>query len=273
MTEVISYRSDWRTNPFAVLPSISAKLPSQKTVALDRVGPVMDEDIEAPGVEAQRRRRDRPDHSRSSVIEACRSALGLPEHPTPGSGDSRLGRDAIRLRTGPACDRARVWCGSNNSPLWERRPLGRPFWPSNHPASASSANATRGVSMDEAHRCAPWRRRRRGDPASSVHDAPAPRDGTLGAARRLSRHRVRSVLSQGRGLGHAGEGGVRAVPGAGGVSRLRTPVSAAAGRVGRHVRRGTACAPRSRGLNRASGRPGVGRGADSSFDFVTEPLQ
>ena len=34
MTEVISYRSDWRTSPLAVLPSISAKLTSQKTVAL-----------------------------------------------------------------------------------------------------------------------------------------------------------------------------------------------------------------------------------------------
>ena len=36
MTDVISYRSDWRTSPFAVLPSISAKLPSQNTVAFGR---------------------------------------------------------------------------------------------------------------------------------------------------------------------------------------------------------------------------------------------
>ena len=93
MTDVISYRSDWRTSPFAVLPSISAKLPSQKTVALGRVGPLVDEDIEAPGVEAQRRRRDRPDQSRSTVIEASPISIGVTGHPTgprarPAYGDS-----------------------------------------------------------------------------------------------------------------------------------------------------------------------------------------
>src|SRR4029079_15836106 len=138
MTDVISYRSDWRTKPFAVLPSISAKLPSQKTVARDRVEPLVDEDIEAPGVEARRRRRDRPDHSRTAVIEASPQHWGdAAPYPRCCGPLARCGGLPEPLRPGQGAIAPRLWCGTQPSPLWQGRLLGRPSRQSTHLASAS----------------------------------------------------------------------------------------------------------------------------------------